>query len=275
MKTWRGWFEMVELEQTRMILENLGLVQAAITLDAQLEHASRTETTYLNFLNRLLKDEAEFRHKRSEETRLKLSRLPQKKTLEEFDFKFQPGIDERQIRELATLSFVHRQENVILLGPPGVGKSHIAISLAVEAIHQGLSVYFVSMERLLDDLRRANNEGKLQHRWKVYQRPGLLVIDEIGYAQLDRISGSLFFQLVCSRYEKGSMILTSNKGFGEWGELVGDVPLATAILDRLLHHAHVVNIRGQSYRMKSRIKAGTNAIPQQLPGDLTNGVVNS
>lgn len=266
---------MVELEQTRMMLESLGLSQAAVTLDAQLDYATRTEITYLDFLNRLLGDESDFRRKRSEETRLRLSRLPQKKTLDEFDFKFQPGLDERQIRELATLSFIYRQENVILLGPPGVGKSHIAISLAVEAIRQGLSVYFVSMERLLDDLRRANNEGRLHHRWKVYQRPGLLVIDEIGYAQLDRASGNLFFQLVCSRYEKGSMIITSNKGFGEWGELMGDVPLATAILDRLLHHAHVVNIRGQSYRMKARMKAGLNAIPQQYPGDSINGVVNS
>jgi DNA replication protein DnaC len=158
------------------------------------------------------------------------------------------------------------------LSYPGFRRKRRLMSLA---IHQGLSVYFVSMERLLDDLRKAYNVGKLSHRWKVYQRPGLLVIDEIGYTQLDRVSGSLFFQLVCSRYEKGSMILTSNKGFGEWGELMGNIPLATAILDRLLHHAHVVNIRGQSYRMKSRNKAGVNVTPQQLPGDAPNGVVNS
>jgi len=257
---------MIELERTRLMLENLGLAQAALTLDSHLDYAARSEITYLEFINRLLEDEVDFRRKRSEETRLKLSRLPQKKTLDDFDFSFQPSIDERQIRELATLSFIHRQENVILLGPPGVGKSHIAISLAVEAIRQGLSVYFVSMEKLLYDLRRANNEGKLHNRWKVYQRPGMLVIDEIGYSQLDRVSGNLFFQLVCSRYEKGSMILTSNKGFGEWGDLMGDVPLATAILDRLLHHAHVVNIRGQSYRMKSRIKAQQTwwSIPDRL-----------
>ena len=267
---------MLEVERTRLMLENLGLTQAALTLDSHLDYAARSEMTYLEFINRLLKDEADFRRKRSEETRLKLSHLPQKKTLDDFDFSFQPSIDERQIRELATLSFIHRQENVILLGPPGVGKSHIAIGLAVEAIRQGLSVYFVSMEKLLYDLRRANNEGKLHNRWKVYQRPGLLVIDEIGYSQLDRVSGNLFFQLVCSRYEKGSMILTSNKGFGEWGDLMGDVPLATAILDRLLHHAHVINIRGQSYRMKSRIKAGVNITPQQFSVDMTtNGVVNS
>jgi DNA replication protein DnaC len=264
----------IQLEQTRLMLENLGLGQAAITLDAQLDHAGRNEITYLEFLNRLLMDESDFRRKRSEETRLKLSRLPMKKTLDEFDFKFQPGIDERQIRELATLSFVHRQENLVLLGPPGVGKSHIAISLAVEAIHQGLSVYFVSMDRLLDDLRRADNEGRLYRRWKVYQRPGLLVIDEIGYSQLDRAAGNLFFQLVCARYEKGSMILTSNKGFGEWGELMGDVPLATAILDRLLHHAHVVNIRGQSYRMKTRMKSGFNIVPPSDSAGSANGMVN-
>ena len=139
------------------MLENLGLTQAALTLDSHLDYAARSEMTYLEFINRLLKDEADFRRKRSEETRLKLSHLPQKKTLDDFDFSFQPSIDERQIRELATLSFIHRQENVILLGPPGVGKSHIAIGLAVEAIRQGLSVYFVSMEKLLYDFRRANN----------------------------------------------------------------------------------------------------------------------
>ncbi len=144
----------------------------------------------------------------------------------------------------------------------------MAIGLATEAIHQGLSVYFVSMNKLLDDLRKADREDLLERLWKIYQRPRLLVI-EIGYSQLDRVSGNLFFQLICSRYEKGSMILTSNKGFGEWGELMGDTPLATAILDRLLHHAHVVNIRGQSYRLKSRNKAGFIAPPHQLADEET------
>lgn len=258
---------MVELERTRSLLESLGLAQSAYTLDSHLDWAAREDSTYLSFLNRILEDESGARRKRSEETRLKVSHLPHKKTLAEFDFSFQPSLDERQIRELETLSFIHRQENVIFLGPPGIGKSHLAIGLAVEAIRQGLSVYFVSMNKLLDDLKRADHEGRLERRWKIYQRPRLLVIDEIGYSQLDRISGNLFFQLICSRYEKGSMILTSNKGFGEWGELMGDTPLATAILDRLLHHAHVVNIRGQSYRLKSRNKAGFIAPPHQLTDD--------
>ena len=142
--------------------------------------------------------------------------------------------------------------------------------MASEAIRQGMSVYFVSMSRLLADLSKAAKEGRLERRWKIYQRPKLLLIDEIGYSQLDRVSGNLFFQLICSRYEKGSMILTSNKGFTEWGELMGDQALATAILDRLLHHAHVVNIRGGSYRLRSRTKAGLYTGPNPLADNDAN-----
>lgn len=254
----------MELERAHQQLENLGLEKASLALDAQLEQALRSQSTYVDFLNDLLQCEADERRKRSEETRLKLSRLPQKKLLSDFDFEFQPSLDERQIKELATLAFIHRQENVIFLGPPGVGKSHLAIGLASEAIRQGMSVYFVSMSRLLADLSKAAKEGRLERRWKIYQRPKLLLIDEIGYSQLDRVSGNLFFQLICSRYEKGSIVLTSNKGFTEWGELMGDQALATAILDRLLHHAHVVNIRGGSYRLKARTKAGLYAGPNPL-----------
>ena len=252
---------MIELEHAYTLLEQLGLPTSVNTLDACLDDAAKADSTYLSFLIKLLESEQQMRQQRSLETRLKLSRLPQKKRLESFDFQFQPNIDERQIRELETLAFSHRQENIIFLGPPGVGKSHLGIGLCMEAVHKGMTVYFTSMDRLLADLSRAQSEGKLERRWKVYQRPTILMIDEIGYTNLNRVTGNLFFQLVCMRYEQGSLILTSNKGFGDWGELMGDTALATAILDRLLHHAHVVNIRGESYRMKERRKAGGTFLP--------------
>ena len=247
---------MVELEHTLNLLDHLGLPNSARTLETCLNEATRTDSTYLSFLTALLEAEQQERQQRSLETRLKLSRLPQQKLLESFDFHHQPGIDERQIRELATLAFARRQENLIFLGPPGVGKSHLGIGLCMEAIQKGLIAYFTSMDRLLADLSKAQQEGHLERRWKVYRRPDILMIDEIGYSNLTRETGALFFQLICLRYEQGSVILTSNKGFGDWGELMGDTALATAILDRLLHHAHVVNIRGDSYRMKERRKTG-------------------
>ena len=247
---------MMEVEHAYTLLEQLGLSASARTLEACLNDAAKSDSTYLSFLTRLLETEQEMRQQRSLQTRLKLSRLPPKKRLDSFDFQFQPNMDERQIRELESLAFAHRQENILFLGPPGVGKSHLGIGLCMTALQKGMTVYFTSMDRLLADLFKAHNEGKLERRWKVYQRPSILMIDEIGYTNLNRTMGNLFFQLVCMRYEQGSMILTSNKGFGEWGELMGDTALATAILDRLLHHAHVVNIRGESYRMKERRKVG-------------------
>jgi len=252
---------MVELEHAFDLLNQLGLPISANALDACLDDAAKADCTYLIFLTKLLEAELLSRKQRSLETRLKLSRLPQKKGLDSFDFSFQPTIDERQIRELETLAFAYRQENAIFLGPLGVGKSHLGIGLCLEAVNKGMTVYFTSMDKLLADLSKAQNEGKLSRRWKIYQRPDILMIDEIGYINLNRVTGNLFFQLVCMRYEKGSIILTSNKGFGDWGELMGDTALATAILDRLLHHAHVVNIRGDSYRMKDRRKAGGVFLP--------------
>lgn len=238
------------------LLEALGLPTAALSLEACLNDAARQDSTYLSFLTELLRTERQVRQERSYLTRLKLSGLPPAKQLDNFDFTFQPTIDERQIHELATLAFAQRQENLIFLGPPGVGKSHLGIALCLEAIQQGMTVYFTSMDRLLADLSRAEREERLERRWKIYRRPDILMIDEIGYSRLKPDNGNLFFQLVCMRYESGSMILTSNKGFGDWADLMGDTALATAILDRLLHHAHVVNIRGDSYRMKDRRKAG-------------------
>ncbi|KYO66714.1 IS21-like element helper ATPase IstB [Thermovenabulum gondwanense] len=252
---------MIELEKAKSNLEELGLLNAAVFIDAILERAQHANATYIEFLNGLLEAELSERQRRNIEVRSKLARLPYRKTLSEFDFTFQPSIDEKLIRELATMAFVYRAENVIFLGPPGVGKTHLAVGLAIEALSQGMSVYFTRLSRLIEDLKKANKENRLEKRMRIYTGPKLLIIDEVGYLPLDDLGANLFFQLISARYERGSIILTSNKGFGEWGELMGDTVLATAVLDRLLHHAHIINIRGNSYRLKDRLKTGLYGNP--------------
>ncbi len=252
---------MIELEKAKSNLEELGLLNAAVFIDALLERAQHENVTYIEFLNGLLEAELSERQRRNIEVRSKLARLPYRKTLKEFDFTFQPSIDEKLIRELATMAFVYRAENVIFLGPPGVGKTHLAVGLAIEALSQGMSVYFTSLSRLIEDLKKANKENRLEKRMRIYTGPKLLIIDEVGYLPLDSLGANLFFQLISARYERGSIILTSNKGFGEWGELMGDTVLATAVLDRLLHHSHIINIRGNSYRLKDRLKTGLYGNP--------------
>lgn len=253
---------MLELERAKELLDKFSLGTASMLLDAKLEMAAKREDTYLTFLVELLEDENNQRRIRSQEARLKLSNLPHHKTIAEFDFTFQPGIDQRQIKELETLSFVSRKENVIFLGPPGVGKSHLSVALGMEAIKSGMTVYFVSVADLVRDLRKAEASGKLETRWKIYLRPNILILDEIGYSQLDRNSAELLFQLISKRYENGSIIMNSNKNFSSWGEILGDSVMATAILDRLLHHCTVINIRGgETYRLKERKKAGILTVP--------------
>ena len=172
------------------------------------------------------------------------------KTLAGFDFSFQPSLDRDRILTLAQLGFVSRHEVVHLLGPPGTGKSHLAIALGVEAVKAGRSVYFCTLADLLGQLARAEREGRLQERIRFFTRAALLIVDEIGYLPVVPGGGNLFFQLVAARYERGAMILTSNRGFAEWGDVFGDPVVATALLDRLLHHAVVVQIEGSSYRLR-------------------------
>ena len=247
---------MVVLEHTRQALETLGLTQAATVLDSRLEVAAARQLTYLDFLADLLEAELLARRERYLKARIRLAHLPFHKTLDQFGFSFQPSIDERQIRELATMTFVANATNVLFLGPPGVGKTHLAVALGLQGIEQGLGVYFVTAHALLQDLRRAHGENRLERRLRVYTSPRILIVDELGYLSMDSVEATLFFQLVSARYTRGSIILTSNKSFGDWGQIFGDTVIATAILDRLLHHSVVVNIRGESYRLREKKRAG-------------------
>jgi DNA replication protein DnaC len=247
---------MIAVEQARAHLEQLGLAQAAAALEGRLEAAAQKDLPYAEFLADLLGREVAVRRERYLVTRTRLAHLPFRRTLEQFDFAFQPSLDQRQVRELATLAFVADAANVLLLGPPGVGKTHLAVGLAIRAIEQGHGAYFVRAHDLLEDLARAQAERRLDRRLRVYLAPKVLIVDEFGVWPYDRLAATALFTLISARYERGSIVLTSNKGFAEWGEVLGDAVIATAILDRLLHHSHVLNIRGDSYRLREKKRAG-------------------
>lgn len=248
---------MLELERVRDHLSTLGLSQAATALERWLDVGAQHNYAPLTVLAGLLDEEVSARHDRYIKARTRLAHLPFHKTLADFDFTAQPSIDERQIRDLATLRFVPDGGNVVFLGPPGVGKTHLAVALAVEAIAGGIGTYFIAAHDLVNDLRRSHAENRLERRLRVYTSPRLLVIDEMGYIPFGDMEATVFFQLVSKRYERNaSIILTSNKSYGDWGSVFGDPVIATAILDRLLHRSTTVNIRGDSYRLRETRKAG-------------------
>ena len=220
-----------------------------------MEEARIHSLTYDAFLRRVLVLEVEARKQVAHQSRRKAARIPVSKTLDAFDFSFQPSINERLVRELAELSFVRTHSNVIFLGPPGVGKTHLALSLAESALDAGYSVFFSTLTELVEDLEQASQQHPLKSRLRRYITPQVLVIDEIGYTNLSSPQANQLFDLIRERYERGSTILTSNTSFAQWGKLMNDEVLATALLDRLLHHAEVLTINGKSYRMKDRLAA--------------------
>src|SRR6266478_7765657 len=233
-------------------LKHLGLTQLEKALPTLFETARQEQWTYELFLTRAIASEIEGRDRRAAERRMTAARLPAIKTLEAFEFTFQPDLSERLLWELADLSFVQTATNVVFLGPPGTGKTHLSLALTVKALSAGYSALFTTLTHLAEALDSAAYPSLVRQRLRRYTTPSALVIDEVGYTKLSPGQAHHFFELVTARYEHGSIRLPSNTGFSEWGGLLGDEILATALLDRLLHHAEVIPINGRSYRMKDR-----------------------
>jgi DNA replication protein DnaC len=234
-------------------LHHLRLGRVVEVLDGHTQRAVAANMSYLDFLRGLIQEAMSAQDARIVNGRIKAARFPYLKTLEEFDFTFQPSISRQKIADLATLRFVENQENVLLLGPPGVGKTHLAIGLALKACEAGSKVLFTTLADLVAQLHAALADHSLAARLKALSQVALLVIDEVGYVPLDKTGADHLFQVIARRYETGSIILTSNKAFTEWGNVLGgDSVVASAILDRLLHHSVVFNIKGESYRLREK-----------------------
>lgn len=230
-------------------LQRLKLNRIQEVLEPIIKKAEENKLSYMALIDQLLSEEVATKEDRRLKTAMKTAGLPFEKTIEEYDFSFHPNLDKRSVMNLFDLQFIQQKENVIFLGPPGVGKSHLAVSLAIKAAHFGVSIYFTTMTDLMAKLKQDAADNRIG-KGRSYLKSGLLIVDEVGYMPIDRKEAHLFFQFVCYRYEKSSIIMTSNKSFSEWEEVFGDPVIATAVLDRLLHHSHVINIKGNSYRLK-------------------------
>lgn len=231
-------------------LNELSLNGIKDKLSNSLDEFNKSEKSFLENLNTLLNEEIEYRKVHKAQTNIKTAHFPFVKMLNDFNFEYQPSINKTLINDLATLRFIDENKNVIFIGNSGVGKTHLATSIGIEAARKRYSVYFISCNDLINNLVTAYRENKADQRIKHYLKYRLLIIDEIGYLPIDKLGSNLFFQLISKRYENKSTIITTNQSFDKWSEVFGDATVANAILDRLVHHSEIINIKGESYRMK-------------------------
>lgn len=255
---------MIQAQRIAELCQNLKLDHAQNCYDALAVEAVASQKSYTDYFESILSNEWAHRQTRSRDTLTKFAGIPSHKSLESYDFEFAVGAPKDQIQHLKSLSFIERLENVVILGPSGVGKTHIAIALAHMATQNMIKTRFITAADLMLQLSAAYRQSRLEEFIKrTIMTPRLLVIDEIGYLPFGQDEANHFFQVIAKRYERGSIIVTSNLPFGQWHQaFAGDVTLTAALLDRLLHHSHLIQIKGDSYRLRKKAKAGV--IPAQL-----------
>lgn len=246
-------------------LKDLKLSGVIKTLDTRIEEAVRNTLSYQEFFELIVNDEVINRAGNANRKRLSNAKFAQHKTIEEFNFNYQPSVSRQMIYNLATCEFIRKKKNIAFIGPPGTGKTHLAIAIGVKAIHQGYSVLFTTVNQMLEELYISRADNSFNQKLKKYTTPDLLILDELGLKKLNQNSVDDFYEAIARRYERVSTVITSNKSFDEWGRILFDPVLATAILDRFVHHCHFVAIKGESYRMKERQGVINNSNAQDAP----------